>query len=174
MRKKTMSGQTVTKQQRTSTWRRSAAGTLVGVVTLLATWATAGGMLATAAPPPGSEGAVSEPVTRPHAVVEPEAQAVNAGHQGQATGVKMREAPEVDAKKLKAGGNGGCVTGYGDPGQCLPVVPPSHAAHGMVGTWTCRETRTIFVKGIKVDPGKDTLKLDSNKDGVACGEGDTP
>ena len=152
------------------------AGAAVGVVALLAAWAaTTGGTLATAAPPSGSEGVVSEPVAKPHAIVEPEAQAVNNGKRGQASGVKMRKAPKVDVKKVKGTGNGGCVVGYGDPGQCLPVVPPSHAvhaAHGMDVRWTCEEMRTIFVKGISVERGKDSLKLDTNKDGVACGEGD--
>ncbi|MDQ0118034.1 hypothetical protein J2T22_001211 [Pseudarthrobacter defluvii] len=100
---------------------------------------------------------------------------MNDGKRGQASGVKMRKAPPVDANKLKGTGNGGCVVGYGNPGQCLPVVPPSHAAHadhGMDMAWTCGELRTIFVNGIKVQPGKDSLKLDSNKDGVACGAGD--
>lgn len=152
------------------------AGAMVGVLALLAVWATStGGTLATAAPPSGSEGVVSKPVTEPHAIVGPEAQAVNNGQRGQARGVKMRKAPKVDVEKLKGTGNGGCVVGYGNPGQCLPVVPPSHAAHaghGMDMAWTCEEVRTIFVKGITVQRGKDSLKLDSNKDGVACGEGD--
>lgn len=166
----------MTKQHHMTARRRTAAGAMVGVVALLAAWATTtGGTLATAAPPIRSEGVVSEPVAEPHAMVEPEAQAVNDGQRGQATGVKMRKAPQVDVKKLKGTGNGGCVIGYGDPGQCLPVVPPSHAAHaahGMDVTWTCGEMRTIFVEGIAVERGKDSLTLDSNKDGVACGEGD--
>jgi hypothetical protein len=159
-----------------TTRRRTAAGAMAGVVALLALWATADtSTLATAAPPSGSEGVVSEPVAKPHAVVGPEAQAVNDGKRGQATGVAMRKAPPVDAKKVKGTGNGGCVLGYGKPGQCLPVVPPSHAvhaAHGMEAVWTCGEIRTIFVDGIPVKQGKDSLKLDSNKDGVACGKGD--
>jgi hypothetical protein len=167
---------TMTKQHQMTTRRRTAAGAMVGVVALLAAWSTTtGGTLATAAPPFGSEGVVSEPVAEPHALVGPEAQAVNAGQRAQATGVKMRKAPQVDVKKLMGTGNGGCVVGYGAPGQCLLVVPPSHAvhaAHGMDVPWTCQEMRTIFVKGIKVQRGKDSLQLDSNKDGVACGEGD--
>lgn len=166
----------MTKQHRMTTGRRAAAGTMIGVVTLLAAWAiTSGGALATAAPPFANDGVVSEPVAKPHAMVEPEAQAVNDGQHSQASGVKMRKAPPVDAGKLKGTGNGGCVAGYGDPGQCLPVVPPSHAAHaahGMDMPWTCEEMRTIFVTGISVERGKDSLKLDGNKDGVACGEGD--
>ncbi|WP_354216922.1 hypothetical protein [Arthrobacter sp. UYCo732] len=153
--------------------RRTAAGATLGVVALLVAWSTtAGGMLATAAPPSGSDGVVSEPVAKPHAIVEPEARAVNDGKQGQAAGVKMRPAPQVDVEKLKGTGNGGCVAGYGKPGQCLPAFPPSHAAHGMDMPWTCEEMRTIFVDGITVERGKDTLKLDTNNDGVACGESD--
>lgn len=158
------------------TRRRTAVGAMAGVLALLAALATTdGSTLATAAPPSGNGGVVSEPVAKPHAVVGPEAQAVNDGKRGQATGVTMRKAPPVDTKKVKGTGNGGCVIGYGKPGQCLPVVPPSHAAHaahGMEMVWTCAEIRTIFVEGIPVNRGKDSLKLDSNKDGVACGEGD--
>jgi hypothetical protein len=166
----------MTKQNRRITGRRAVAGAMAGVVALLSAWAiTTGGALATAAPPSGKDGVVSEPVAKPHAMVEPEGQAVNDGQQSQASGVKMRKAPPVDAGKIKGTGNGGCAVGYGDPGQCLPLVPPSHAAHaahGMDMPWTCEEMRTIFVKGISVERGKDSLKLDSNKDGVACGEGE--
>lgn len=166
----------MTKQHHMTTRRRTAAGAMAGVGLLLAAWAaTTGGTLATAAPPIDSKGVVSEPVAGPHAMVEPEAQAVNNGQHRQAAGVKMRKAPQVDAKKIKGTGNGGCVVGYGNPGQCLPVVPPSHAAHAahdMDVSWTCEELRTLFVEGITVQRGKDSLKLDSNKDGVACGKGD--
>jgi hypothetical protein len=164
----------MTKQHLMSTRRRTAAGATVGVLALLVLLVT-GGMLATAAPPSGSDGPVSEPVAKPHAIVESEAQAVNDGQQGQAAGVKMRPAPQVDVEKVKGTGNGGCVAGYGKPGQCLPALPPSHAAHaahGMDMPWTCEEMRTIFVDGIAVERGKDTLKLDTNNDGVACGQGD--
>ncbi|MEO8283961.1 MAG: hypothetical protein ABI568_11240 [Pseudarthrobacter sp.] len=166
----------MTKQHQVSTRRRITAGATVGVVALLVTLATAtGGVLATAAPPSGNEGMAGEAAAKPPAIVAREAQAVNDGQQSQAAGVKMRPAPQVDVEKLKGSGNGGCVVGYGKPGQCLPAVPPSHAAHaahGMDMPWTCEELRTIFVDGITVERGKDTLKLDTNNDGVACGQGD--
>ncbi|WP_298582695.1 hypothetical protein [uncultured Kocuria sp.] len=80
---------------------------------------------------------------------------------------------------------GGCLSEYGEDGQCLPAVPPSMAKHvqemkdagldpnTMEHRWTCAEVREYFSEGIKVrSAGKDPQQLDANKDGVACGPGD--
>lgn len=86
---------------------------------------------------------------------------------------KTRRSNAAPAKR--ATGQPGCVVGYGTGGECLPVTPPSHAAHtdhSMEMAWTCAEVRTLFKDGVSVSKGKDKLKLDSNKDGVACGTGD--
>lgn len=73
---------------------------------------------------------------------------------------------------------GGCVKGYGQPGQCLPKQPPAqraeHAGHGAPAAlrkWTCTDVRLLFKDGLQVDRA-DRLRLDSNKDGVACGPQD--
>lgn len=68
----------------------------------------------------------------------------------------------------------GCIVGYGDAGQCLPAVPGSAAEMGMSRIqmpWQCPEVVLTFPNGVKVT-GKDVLKLDANKDGIACGPGD--
>lgn len=69
----------------------------------------------------------------------------------------------------------GCDHGYGTAGQCVPVVFPP-------GVGDSTEERCDWLKkhGFKelkvhdkVKPAeKDKLKLDKNKDGVACGRGD--
>jgi hypothetical protein len=70
--------------------------------------------------------------------------------------------------------NGGCIGDYGKPGQCLPVVPPSHVGHEMTNhLWECSEVRKHFKDGIELRvPGNDPQKLDSNGDNIACGKGD--
>jgi hypothetical protein len=80
---------------------------------------------------------------------------------------------------------GGCLKEYGDAGQCLPVVPPSLAEHlqqmknagldpaSMPHNWTCPEVRVYFASGIAVrQHGVDPQRLDSNRDGTACGATD--
>jgi hypothetical protein len=43
----------------------------------------------------------------------------------------------------------------------------------MKPNWDCSEVRTLFPKGITLERGSaDPLRLDTNKDGVACGTGD--
>lgn len=69
----------------------------------------------------------------------------------------------------------GCDHGYGTAGQCVPVVfPPG------VGDSTkerCDWLKDHGFKELKVHDkvkaaDKDKLKLDKNKDGIACGSGD--
>lgn len=95
---------------------------------------------------------------------------------------------DVDAAALLAESPtdlGGCLTEYGDAGQCLPVVPPSESAHvqamvaagldpaSMPHQWKCKEVRTYFRDGLAVRvAGVDPQKLDRDADGVACGPKD--
>lgn len=86
-------------------------------------------------------------------------------------------APVKPADVLRPFSNrGGCLPDYGTGGQCLPVVPPSHAGHpnhDMSQAWTCAELRLGFADGIVlVKRGKDPLRLDSDGNGVACSPDD--
>ncbi len=119
----------------------------------------------------------------PIADVAPEAEEVNDPAPQQAEGIRMT--PD-DAKGLNAGDvsdtalAGGCVPGYGTDGQCLPPIPPrlaaEHAGHaGMDGPemamfYTCEDVRALLPQGVAAV--EDSLGLDSNKDGIACGKGD--
>lgn len=93
-----------------------------------------------------------------------------------AEGIEMHPATKVDSQRLIGHGNGaGCVKGYGDPGQCVPVVSPSAQEMGdmpgMNHSWTCAELRTLFPEGVRVK--NDSLGLDSNSNGVACDAADS-
>lgn len=60
----------------------------------------------------------------------------------------------------------GCLIGYGAPGaQCLPVRAPGNKPV------TCAYVVTLFPEGIAVT-GKDRLRLDTDKDKIACDAGD--
>lgn len=83
------------------------------------------------------------------------------------------------AREAAAVGNAGCVPQYGEKGQCLPLVPPSHTAHSghvsqqqLTRLWRCAEVRTLFPAGVALKGKADPLGLDTNKDRVACGKGD--
>ncbi len=72
---------------------------------------------------------------------------------------------------------GGCNVAYGVGGQCLPTVPPSQAEHVAAGhmkpQWECAEVRVLFKDGIALAKAKkDPQRLDTNRDGIACGNGD--
>lgn len=61
---------------------------------------------------------------------------------------------------------GGCASGYGVPGdQCVPLRAPGNRA------MTCTYVVGLFPAGVRVT-GRDTLRLDTNRDQVACGRGD--
>lgn len=82
-------------------------------------------------------------------------------------------------RNLPAAGYPGCVPQYGKDGQCLPLVPPSQIAHAghvaqqqLTRLWTCAEVRTLFPTGVALAKEADPLNLDSNKDRIACGQGD--
>lgn len=92
---------------------------------------------------------------------------------------ETRESVDPQAVLESAGSLGGCLTDYGDTGQCLPVVPPSQAAHvqsmvaagedptAMLHPWTCDEVSRFFADGIRVR-GTDVQSLDRDGDGFAC------
>lgn len=100
---------------------------------------------------------------------------VNTGKTKPAKGLRGERKPVKAADILQeSSARGGCTAGYGSGSVCLPVVPPSaaaHAGHGMTIRWTCAEARLTLPQGIEVT-GTDQLKLDSNADRVACGPGD--
>lgn len=88
----------------------------------------------------------------------------------------------VEPSALLSGDSfGGCLTEYGDNGQCLTVYPPSRAEHvremvdlgedpsTMPHNWSCAELITFFPEGIAVrQPGIDPQGLDLDLDGTAC------
>jgi hypothetical protein len=119
---------------------------------------------------------VTTPIAPPHATVAPEVATKMNGKPAKvrmARGIKMH-APQKGLTSLAGNGQGtGCVKDYGKPQQCLPLVSPAQASMpDMEMPWTCADVVQLFPKGIAVKKGKDTLKLDSNGDGVACGRGD--
>jgi hypothetical protein len=60
----------------------------------------------------------------------------------------------------------GCALGYGAPGaQCVPARGPGDKP------MSCAYLVKLFPDGVPVE-GRDTLKLDRNHDGRACGPGD--
>lgn len=100
-------------------------------------------------------------------------------------GLRQRGAVTPDQALADAAAPGGCLTEYGEDGQCLPQVPPSLAQHvqdmkkagldpaSMPHDWSCEELRTFFPEGIRVrQAGEDPQDLDTDQDGVACGAGD--
>ncbi len=99
--------------------------------------------------------------------VNSDAAGVNEGTKKQATNVKMNKRDIKPGEVLPKAGVlvNGCVAGYGGGASCLPAPRPGQ-------TWTCEKVRLILPAGIAVT-GKDSLKLDSNKDKIACGPGDT-
>jgi hypothetical protein len=133
---------------------------------------------------PVSDGATVVPGTEVPAV-EPSAEPLDNTQQAItiASGVVMRDPEPAPTFDPGSGPTGGCVLGYGENGQCLTVVPPSHAEHpdhhdgtDISTFWTCSEVTQYFADGIVVNGAAknvDRLGLDSNNDGVACGPGDT-
>lgn len=92
--------------------------------------------------------------------------------------------PAKELKKLSTQ-LGGCLSAYGDAGQCLPVVPPSAADHiremvdagldpkSMSHPWTCSELRQYFPQGIAIrKQGVDPQRLDPDRNGIGCSDGD--
>lgn len=61
--------------------------------------------------------------------------------------------------------SGGCATGYGEPGQCVPARAPGGKA------MTCTRLLETFPDGIAVT-GRDPLRLDTDGDRRACDPGD--
>jgi hypothetical protein len=83
-------------------------------------------------------------------------------------GAKARRRADSVLADPKATGvlAGGCAVGYGAPGaQCVPARAPGNRP------LTCAYLVTQFPHGVAVT-GRDRLRLDSNRDGTACGHGD--
>ncbi|MEV6207908.1 hypothetical protein [Kitasatospora sp. NPDC051914] len=67
----------------------------------------------------------------------------------------------------------GCDHGYGTEGQCVPLVFPPGV--GDTAKDRCQWLKDHGFKELKVHDkakGKDQLKLDKNKDNIACGKDD--
>ena len=81
---------------------------------------------------------------------------------------KVRRRPEdvLGDPKKRTRLASGCLPGYGRPGaQCVPARGAGNKA------LACAYVVKLFPGGVAVT-GKDTLKLDTNGDGLACGHGD--
>jgi len=118
---------------------------------------------------------VTTPISTPLPTVDPTVAAEMNGKMKQVTmaqGIKMH-APKHGLTGLAGNGRGnGCLKQYGGPGQCLPIVSlAQQAMPDMDHPWDCHQVKQLFPKGIKVRTN-DTLGLDVNGDGTACGRGD--
>jgi hypothetical protein len=119
---------------------------------------------------------VTTPIATPHETVAADvAKEMN----GKSANVHMSDkikmhAPQKGLTSLAGKGQGnGCLKDYGKPGQCLPLKSAAQQSMpDMDMPWTCADVVQLFPQGLAVKKGKDTLKLDSNGDGVACGRGD--
>jgi hypothetical protein len=125
--------------------------------------------------PSGAEDPVTTPIAAPHASVAP---GVGEEMNGESDKVHMAGKIHMHAAKpvpqsLTGNGQGnGCLKGYGEPGQCLPMLSPmQQAMPDMDHPWTCPDVRELFPDGISVH-GQDTLGLDTNRDRTMCGPGD--
>jgi len=150
---------------------------VVGVLTVLLL--VVGFNIATqrvAADPIETSPPVTTPIATPRETVAADVAKEMNGKSGKvrmADKVKMH-APQKGLTSLAGNGQGnGCVKDYGKPGQCLPLESPAQQEMpDMDHPWTCADVVQLFPQGIAVKKGKDTLGLDSNADGVACGRGD--
>ncbi len=80
--------------------------------------------------------------------------------------VAPRKPAQVLGDPARTGSFGnGCAVGYGRVDQCLPMRAPGGART------TCTYALTIFPHGVPVT-GRDPLRLDTDRDGLACGPGD--
>lgn len=94
------------------------------------------------------------------------------GPAAEITGEQARPPVDPDDVLSATAARGGCALDYGDPGQCLPVQPPSASPQAAApGAWTCAEVRQLFPDGLAVH-GTDPLHLDGDGNGIACGPGD--
>lgn len=143
---------------------------LVGLASALALAGTSVAVMSASAEPPTFT-TLSEAAAQPHGIGQESEVAKKV------KGTKDKKVKPEDVFKTNSSKRGGCVPHYSLGGQCLPTVPPSQAEHVAAGhmkpKWECPEVRTMFPQGITLERGSaDPLKLDTNKDAVACGTGD--
>jgi hypothetical protein len=82
---------------------------------------------------------------------------------------KLRRSPDAVLNDDPGEVLGGCLAGYGTPGeQCLPARAPRNKP------LTCTYAAKLFPKGIRITshPPRDRLRLDTDRDGIACDPGD--
>ncbi|KWX00186.1 hypothetical protein TH66_14935 [Carbonactinospora thermoautotrophica] len=95
-----------------------------------------------------------KPTAAPH--IQPFAQRL--------TGQRKHPAPKRTRVSLPPGYDG-CDRAYGEPGQCVPWRFPTGVAD-----------RCAWLRAHGFDPlpvhGRDRHRLDTNRDGIACGPGD--
>ena len=143
---------------------------LAGLASALVLGAASAAAVSASAEPPTFT-TLAEAAAQPHGI----------GQEGEVAkaikGDKEKKVKPEDVFKTNSSKRGGCIPFYSLGGQCLPTVPPSQAEHVAAGhmkpKWECSEVRTLFAQGITLERGSaDPLRLDTNKDGVACGTGD--
>jgi hypothetical protein len=125
--------------------------------------------------PSADDGAVTEPIAKPHATVKPDVAKEMNGKTSKVTmadKVHMHKPAPVPKSLIGNGQGNGCLKNYGEPGQCLPETSlAQQSMPDMDMPWTCADVRELFPHGISVH-GTDTLGLDSNKDHTMCDPGD--
>lgn len=111
--------------------------------------------------------------------VEKKARGLNSGKKKLAKELRLKERKKPRKARVGSTATAGCVPGYGRSEMCLPVVPPGHEGHAKPGVdmsymYSCFEVNQVFPDGIAVNSKKDgtkkvdPLRLDSDRDGVAC------
>lgn len=156
-----------------------AVGTVIGVEVTSASGAPAPRTLAQAMAEQHGR-AAGDPVFQGEARegVDQDGRGVNQGLHRQAAAVRLGPAAAVTPDQLLSQGDraGACTIGYGRGLQCLPTTPPSAGRMGMSVEqmpWTCTEVRSLLPDGLPLNtPGRDPARLDSNGDGIACGDAD--
>ncbi len=121
--------------------------------------------------PDGAPKAGRDPARQRHVSLAEAAGRPNPGPARPATGrgtpVTSGRGADATLKDPRTTGvlSSGCVTGYGTAGQCVPARAPGNRP------MTCGYLHTQFEGGVAVT-GRDRLGLDTNRDGLACADGD--
>jgi len=77
--------------------------------------------------------------------------------------------PAKPPKKKEGVSISGCLSSYGEVGQCIPAGWPGK--DGTPHPVTCKDVADLFPKGFRASK-EDPANLDKNNDGIACGEKD--